>query len=72
MPKTGIFFRASAETERQLAQLMAYEGQDNQSALIVAAIEERWQRQHAVIHFDLANGAPGSCPWCGYTPEERD
>lgn len=72
MAKTGIFFRASTETVRQIAQLQEHEGQDNQSALIAAAVSERWQRQHQAIHFDLANGQEGRCPWCGYAPEERD
>ena len=65
MPKTAIPFRIPAITERQLAQLMAYEGQDNKSALLVAAIEERWTRQHAAIHFDGQNHPNQRCPWCG-------
>lgn len=65
MPKNVVPFRIPTETERQLVQLMAYEGQSNKSALLVAAIEERWTRQHAMIHFDGQAHPDQRCPWCG-------
>lgn len=65
MAKKSIPWRVPAETERQIAQLMAYEGQSNKSALLVAAVEERWQRQHAMIHFDGQQHPEARCPWCG-------
>lgn len=71
MAKKSIPWRIPALTERQLAQLMAYEGQDNKSALLVAAIEERWARTHSVIHFELAQEEGGVCPWCGWDAAEE-
>ena len=76
--KKAIPFRIPAETERQLAQLMAYEGQSNKSALLVAAIEERWTRQHNLIHYELRISGrivPGDatvCSWCGYAAPNED
>ena len=66
MAKNAIPFRVPTLTERQLTQLMAYEGQTNKSALLVAAIEERWARTHSQIHFELAQEERGVCPWCGW------
>jgi len=66
MTKPSIPFRIPNETARQLSRLMAYEGQSNKSALLVAAIEERYIRQHGQIHFDMAQIETGVCPWCGW------
>ena len=78
MTKPAIPFRIPDETARQLSRLMAYEGQDNKSALLVACIEERYSRQHTAIHYELRMSGrllPGdatTCPWCGYVAPDDD
>lgn len=64
--KKQLSWRVSLETARQIEQLLAYEGQENKSALLASAIEERWRRQHDHLHFDLAQVEAGICPWCGW------
>jgi len=66
MTKPVIPFRIPDETARQLSRLMAYEGQDNKSALLVTCIEERYARQHDQKHFELAQVESGVCDWCGW------